>query len=342
MSDPNALTKIYDANDVAVSALLLQKGELVFSLSDKQNYSLKGENIIFGAAEVLYGLENNTIDTRVISVYTRGDSVVTKIPNANLKKFITLYNIGYNITRVAARSVQKSNELIAAYNERFIRENNTSKRYYIKYFNIISAIERDAVQRGIERLGAFVQFKKQTLAYRKGSLFASAKQKSLQEIEGRRIDDFKAEFPADSIICKQNDPASNLFLLNKGRIRVLLGEEEVAYIDKPGSIFGEMSLFLNEPRSATLVAVSNTIVTVIGRENLQTISSRMPDFFLKIATTLWVRFKTNIEMIREMENLNPNSARTDLKTLQRSIDEFMRSERMYWLKDYVDELENAP
>ncbi|MDR2733330.1 MAG: cyclic nucleotide-binding domain-containing protein [Spirochaetota bacterium] len=333
--------KVYDAEDAAVYALLLNQGELVFSLSEKQNFSLKGANIIFGAAEVLHGLEGNTMNTRMISVYSGSDSTITKIPNANLKKFITLYNIGFNITRVVARTVQKSNQLIAYYNENFLNENHHPKKHYIKYYNTILALEKDAENRQIKRLEAFANLKKQTIAYRKGSLFA-AKPKSIQhELEGKRIDEYKAEFPPGSVICKQNAPASDLFILNKGRVRVLLGEEEVARIDKPGTIFGEMSLFLNEPRSATLIADANTLVTIINRESLPVISGRIPDFFLRITTTLWVRFKTNIEMIQELENLKPESALFDLQTLQREIGDFMKSERIYWLKTYVDELQNA-
>jgi CRP-like cAMP-binding protein len=336
----SALQKVYDANEVGFNALLLNKGELVFALGGRQSFSLKGENIIFGAAEVIYGFENNTMDTRMINVYTRGEAKITKIPNANLKKFITLYNIGFNITRVAARLLQKSNNLVATYNERFIQENNLSKRHYINYYNAISAIERECRQRGNPRLEAFIKLKKQTLPYRKGSLFTS-KNKAPQEIESRRIDEFKTEFAAGSVICRQNDPASDLFVLNSGQIRVLLGNEEVASIDKPGSVLGEMSLFLNEPRSATLVAGTSALVTVIGRESLPAVSNRMPDFFFRITSSLWTRFKTNIEMLQEMEHLKPDSAKSDIKNLQKEIDGFMQSERIFWLKNYVDELQNA-
>ena len=121
----------------------------------------------------------------------------------------------------------------------------------------------------------------------------------------------------------------------------MLGSEEVALIDKPGTIFGEMSLFLNEPRSATLIAASDALVTVIGRESLQAVSSRMPDFFMRISTTLWTRFKTNMEMIRELEQVKPDRARKELVNLQKEIEELMRSERIFWLREYSEEIQNA-
>ena len=156
---------------------------------------------------------------------------------------------------------------------------------------------------------------------------------------GRQIDDYKSEFPEGSILCKQNDAASDLFMLNKGQIRVLLGDEEVACIDEPGTIFGEMSLFLNEPRSATLIAGKKSLVTVIGRENLNGIAERMPDFFLRITTTLWSRFKNNVEMIHEMETIKPDSAKNDLRSLRNALVVLMKSERIFWLKKYIDELQ---
>ncbi|HPN82840.1 MAG TPA: cyclic nucleotide-binding domain-containing protein [Spirochaetota bacterium] len=336
----NKVFKVYDANDVAVSALLLRRGELFFTIGEKHSFSLRGENIIFGVAEVLFGLEHNTLDTRMISVHAREGSDITKIPNANLKKFITLYNIGFNITRVIARAVQKSNDVIGQLNDRFIKENNLSKRHYITYYNMIKVMGAEAKRRGHPRLEAFIKLKEQSLAYRKGKLFTQSR-KEIQSIEGRRIDEFKTEFPKDAVICKQNDPAEDLFVLNRGQIRVMLGSEEVALIDKPGTIFGEMSLFLNDPRSATLVAASDTLVTVIGKESLQAVSSRMPDFFMRISTTLWTRFKTNMEMIRELEQVKPDRARKELVNLQKEIEELMRSERIFWLREYSEEIQNA-
>ena len=117
----NRFFRVYAANEVAVSAFLLRRGELLFTIGENYSFSLRGENIIFGAAEVLYGLEHNTLDTRMISVHAKEGSEVTKIPNTNLKKFITLYNIGFNITRVIARAVQKSNDLIGRLNNQFIK-----------------------------------------------------------------------------------------------------------------------------------------------------------------------------------------------------------------------------
>ena len=334
----NKFFKVYDANDVAVSALLLRRGELVFTIGEKHSFSLRGENIIFGAAEVLFGLEHNTLDTRMISVHAREESDISKIPNANLKKFITLYNIGFNITRVIARAVQKSNDVIGQLNDRFIKENNLSKRHYITYYNMIRVMGTEAKRRGHPRLEAFIKLKDNP-AYRKGKLYPDTQGDPVHQ--GRRIDEFKTEFPKDAVICKQNDPAEDLFVLNRGQIRVMLGSEEVALIDKPGTIFGEMSLFLNDPRSATLVAASDTLVTVIGKESLQAVSSRMPDFFMRISTTLWTRFKTNMEMIRELEQVKPDRARKELVNLQKEIEELMRSERIFWLREYSEEIQNA-
>lgn len=336
----NRFFRVYAANEVAVSAFLLRRGELLFTIGENYSFSLRGENIIFGAAEVLYGLEHNTLDTRMISVHAKEGSEVTKIPNTNLKKFITLYNIGFNITRVIARAVQKSNDLIGRLNNQFIKENNLSKRHYITYYNLIRSMGSEAQRRGHPRLEAFIKLKEQSLAYRKGRLFVQPR-KAIQAIEGRKIDAFKTEFPQEAVICKQNDPADNLFVLSRGQIRVILGNDEVALIDKPGTIFGEMSLFLNEPRSATLIAASPTLVTVIGRESLQAISSRMPDFFMRISTTLWTRFKTNMEIIRELEQVKPDRARKDLQTLQKEIEELMRSERIFWLREYSEEIQNV-
>src|SRR5690606_29236770 len=54
-----------------------------------------------------------------------------------------------------------------------------------------------------------------------------------------------------------------MFVLIDGQVEVMRKDTQVSYIDEPGSMFGEMSVLLDMPSSATVKALSNTRAYVI-------------------------------------------------------------------------------
>ena len=62
------------------------------------------------------------------------------------------------------------------------------------------------------------------------------------------------------VIIKQDSPASALYVILRGRVRVdkLAGTEGEALATTPGDFFGELALIEDNPRSATITAVDET------------------------------------------------------------------------------------
>jgi CRP/FNR family transcriptional regulator, cyclic AMP receptor protein len=77
------------------------------------------------------------------------------------------------------------------------------------------------------------------------------------------------QFPTGAVICRQGDPGHEMFVISRGRVRLTIGregiEKEVALLG-PGEFFGELSLLSDAPRSATAVAVEDSILLAIGRD----------------------------------------------------------------------------
>jgi CRP/FNR family transcriptional regulator, cyclic AMP receptor protein len=70
-------------------------------------------------------------------------------------------------------------------------------------------------------------------------------------------------FKPGSILIEEGGRDGKLFVLIEGQVEVLRKETQVSYIDEPGSIFGEMSVLLDMPYSATVMALSTVSAYVI-------------------------------------------------------------------------------
>jgi CRP-like cAMP-binding protein len=81
----------------------------------------------------------------------------------------------------------------------------------------------------------------------------------LDYCEGREA----VTFRPGHVLIKEGSQDAKLFVLIDGQVEVLRKDTQVSYIDEPGSIFGEMSVLLDMPSSATVKALSTVKAYVI-------------------------------------------------------------------------------
>lgn len=76
-----------------------------------------------------------------------------------------------------------------------------------------------------------------------------------------------------SMILLQGDPGDALFLVASGQVKVVLigedGREVILSVLGPGAFFGELALLDDEPRSAHVVAMEDTTLYQLRREDFQ-------------------------------------------------------------------------
>ena len=61
-----------------------------------------------------------------------------------------------------------------------------------------------------------------------------------------------AEFPAGEVMLPEGTTSGHLFVLKEGVVEVLRGDTQVAIVEDPGALFGEMSVLLSRPHTATV------------------------------------------------------------------------------------------
>ena len=95
--------------------------------------------------------------------------------------------------------------------------------------------------------------------------------------------------PVDGVLIKQGEAADSLFLILKGRFKVVLndpnGKEFVVDVRGAGQYVGEMMLD-EKPRSASVIATEPSEVAVISRVEFKSLLAKHPEVALHLIRNL--------------------------------------------------------
>ncbi|MDE1947347.1 MAG: patatin-like phospholipase family protein [Burkholderiales bacterium] len=96
-------------------------------------------------------------------------------------------------------------------------------------------------------------------------------------------------------LMRQGDPGDALYLLISGRLRVYIeedGERRVVREISRGEVVGEMSLITEAPRSATLVAIRDSVLVRLNRDAFATLQQHSPQVTLALTRKIIERWRT--------------------------------------------------
>ena len=111
---------------------------------------------------------------------------------------------------------------------------------------------------------------------------------SFSVLTGNNID--VQPFKAGSVIFREGDEAHELFVIKSGQVRIQIGNRTVTEL-AADSIFGEMALIDNEPRSATAIAVTDVELVAVSEKQFLFLVSQTPYFALKVMRVLAQRLR---------------------------------------------------
>jgi small-conductance mechanosensitive channel/CRP-like cAMP-binding protein len=127
---------------------------------------------------------------------------------------------------------------------------------------------------------------------------------------------YRQLFPADQIVCEEDTPGDSFYIILNGSVEIFSKrvEQYIATLNE-GEFFGEMSLLLGIPRSATVRTLEDTILFVIERNDLQRLLENHRGLADQIAQSLMERQQT----LREMGILSEFSEETPLLKIRRRL-----------------------
>ena len=115
-------------------------------------------------------------------------------------------------------------------------------------------------------------------------------------------EDFVAhQYRQGEAIFYQSDPGQALYLIESGQVRIYVqnetGQETSINVCSAGDIFGEMAVIDGLPRSASAVAMENTIVYFLSRDRFREHLRRSPQLALNFMRALSVRVRYSTQQL---------------------------------------------
>jgi CRP/FNR family transcriptional regulator, cyclic AMP receptor protein len=134
----------------------------------------------------------------------------------------------------------------------------------------------------------------------------------LSEVELQRFAEVarEREYPKNSVILFEDDPGDALYIVSTGQVKVVLigedGREVILSVLGDGDFFGEMALIDDEPRSAHVIAMKDSHLLVLRRDDFQAQIERHPQIALKLLRVLVQRLRRADEKIGGLVLLDVN------------------------------------
>lgn len=102
-------------------------------------------------------------------------------------------------------------------------------------------------------------------------------------------------YPKGSVILFEDDPGDALYLVASGQVKVVLigedGREVILSVLGEGAFFGEMALLDDEPRSAHVIAMEDSVVLALRREDFRARLRASPEVAIALLKELSRRLR---------------------------------------------------
>lgn len=147
-----------------------------------------------------------------------------------------------------------------------------------------------------------------TVLLRKVPLFESLEDGDLQALGGLLK---TRTYPRGSTLFRQGDPGDEFVIILEGAVKIELltpeGKELTLTMLKAFQFFGELALFDDMPRSASVSALEETRVMALGKEDFHRMLNQHPRMFFPILRHLTRRLRVLTEDVASLAYLDAYS-----------------------------------
>jgi CRP-like cAMP-binding protein len=112
--------------------------------------------------------------------------------------------------------------------------------------------------------------------------------------------------PKGEQIIAENDPTTDLYVVLKGSVQFSVVDPDDGGVSRtlgtagPGDIFGEIACFTGVPRTATAVALEDSVLLKFERDTANYMIRSSPDFAIRVVHRMAERLRRSTELITKL------------------------------------------
>lgn len=133
---------------------------------------------------------------------------------------------------------------------------------------------------------------------------------------------------AGGVIVKEGSHGSAVYVVSSGKVeisKIVQGKKVVLEILGPGDIFGEMSYLDPAPRSATAIALEDTVLELLDRDFLDREFNQISSDFREIICGLVRRMRKTTQSLAASPRRSEERARVKIKVSFKETGDFIRA-----------------
>ncbi len=133
------------------------------------------------------------------------------------------------------------------------------------------------------------------------------------------------DVPADTVLFRTGDPGDSLYVIRHGEVELYIkdtaGQKIVLTVAVAGELFGELALLDEGARTATAVALSDSQLLMLDRDDLLLLFKKTPAAAIRLLAAMSQMMRRADELLRTRVSRNVNEeVEEHLSTLQRISD----------------------
>jgi len=129
------------------------------------------------------------------------------------------------------------------------------------------------------------------------------------------------KYSAGEIVFKEGETSAEAYILLSGTLQVKKGDEIITELSENGLFIGEMAVLIGKPRTATVIAKTDTVLGAVTKENFSTMVQKMPAVAFKLAKSIAERLEETTNELVQLKEKNLNSTSDAQSAASKGIDE---------------------
>ncbi len=355
---------IYKKMDFSNDCYLLKKGFVEAEITPEDKFKIEKPGTIFGAGELIVEKELGRFEMRHFAVKNIDGCEITNIPKNNLKQVLHKKNIIFNVAMQLTQNILELQKIVGKMEAEAGKEEQQEKELAVLYSDTIGVLQEKYEQTKFPWLDEVMKKYSESLLFMKGKAFSRFSGGIAEKLLGKEnvdLSNFDAYAPiqksfssADKIMSNGDKP-NKLYILCSGKLQVMKDGKVLSYIDKPGTIIGELYFFMNVDVTVDLVCDEDAVLIELDKKGKDaTLSEEEIKMFHRIICTLSHQELVSCNTIAELQKNGAEQAvskermdlknkileyKNELKTLGNELKAMSDKYELEWVEDLSNDFQ---